>query len=95
MTQTVDSGQQHARAGEDQLAQRGGPRAAVVALEQRSAERSLDAVELGRQRRLGEPEPGRGLRDAAVLRDRTHHAQMPQFEVHALSVGGVVPNRRG
>jgi hypothetical protein len=67
----------------------------VVALEQRPAERPLDAVELRGQRGLCETEVRGGLRDAAVLRDRAHHLQVPQLEVHALSVGGDVPDRRG
>jgi hypothetical protein len=88
--QIGDGGEQHLGARQHQLTERGGPCAAVVALEQRPAERPLDAVELRGQRRLGEPELRGGPGDAALLGDRADHPQVPQLKVH----GGEGMSRR-
>jgi hypothetical protein len=94
VAQVGDRGQHDLRAGQDQLAERGRPRAAVVAFERRPAQRPLDAVELRGQRGLREPEPRGGPGHAAVLGDRAHHLQVAQHEVHVLGVGAGVPARR-
>jgi hypothetical protein len=79
--------QQHACPFEDQLAQRGRPGAAAVANEERTPEGPLDALQLGGQRRLGETQLRCGLGHAAGLRDRAHHPEVPQLEVHSVTVG--------
>ncbi|GAA2771364.1 hypothetical protein GCM10020219_046040 [Nonomuraea dietziae] len=89
--QFLRGGKQHASAREHELAERRGPRAVAVTLEERATERALDAFELGGQRRLGHPEPGRRLADAARLRDRSDDLEVPELEVHT---GNVKPPQR-
>ncbi|TWH35142.1 hypothetical protein L600_000100001460 [Isoptericola variabilis J7] len=81
--QGVHRREQHAGVAQDELAEGGRPRAGPVADEHRSAERPVDAVQLGRQCRLGQAEGGRRLGHAAALRDGRDHAQVSQLEVHA------------
>ena len=52
------AGSTHPGAGEHQLAERGGAGAAPVALEQRPAQRPLDALELRGEGRLGQARAG-------------------------------------
>ena len=85
--QALHRRQQHPGPGEHQLAQRGGPGAAPVPFEQRAAQRPLDALELGGERRLGQAERRGRLGHAPRLGDRADHPQVSQLQVHRVTVG--------
>ncbi len=82
----ADRGQHHAGAFEHELPQGGGPHAEAPALEEPAAQGALDAFELGAQGGLGETEPGGGLGQAARVGNSPDRLQMPQFQVHSVSL---------
>ncbi|GAA4517867.1 hypothetical protein GCM10023096_36280 [Nonomuraea ferruginea] len=54
----------------------------TVALEERAAEHPLDALELGGEGGLGQPEHGSGLADTSGVRDGADDLEVPELEVH-------------
>jgi hypothetical protein len=75
----VDQGQHVAGRVQQDAAGRGEPQPFPPALQQRRAHDLLQPPDLLAQRRLGDEDPLRGVREAARVGQRHEVAQMPQF----------------
>src|SRR5690606_18423164 len=82
LLELLGGGEEHSGAGEHQFAQPGRAGAVPVALEEGTAEHPFDALELGGEGGLGQPERGSGLADTSGVRDGADDLEVPELEVH-------------
>ena len=92
----VQLGQQLAGLRDDEFSQSRRARTTPVPHEEGAAQHAFDALQLGRQGRLGHPEPGSRPGQAPGVRHGPYDSEVAHFEVHhtMLCPGGMAGSGR-